>query len=48
MVLPDNTPAQAAYVSWGWRKLGNLKPFDDSPTYDAMVLPLPIDPARRN
>jgi ribosomal protein S18 acetylase RimI-like enzyme len=46
LVLPDNTPAQAAYVSWGWRKLGNLKPFDDSPTYDAMVLPLPIDRAR--
>jgi ribosomal protein S18 acetylase RimI-like enzyme len=48
LVLPDNTPAQSAYISWGWRKLGNLKPFDDSPTYDAMVLPLPIDSARGN
>lgn len=45
LVLPENTPAQAAYISWGWHKLGNLKPFDDSPTYDAMVLPLPIEHA---
>jgi GNAT superfamily N-acetyltransferase len=40
LVLPDNTPAQAAYASWGWHKLGELKPFDDAPTYDAMVLSL--------
>jgi GNAT superfamily N-acetyltransferase len=43
LVLPDNTPAQAAYSSWGWRKLGGLKPFDDSPTYDAMVVRLPLE-----
>jgi GNAT superfamily N-acetyltransferase len=42
LVLPENTPAKAAYASWGWQKLGTLKPFDDSPTYDAMVVPLPI------
>ena len=42
LVLPDNTPAKAAYASWGWRKLGELKPFEDSPTYDAMVVDLPI------
>ncbi|GIE86781.1 GNAT family N-acetyltransferase [Actinoplanes regularis] len=42
LVLPDNTPATTAYASWGWQKLGELKPFDDSPTYDAMVVSLPI------
>jgi len=42
IVLPGNSPAQAAYASWGWRKIGILRPFDDSPTYDAMVTPLPI------
>lgn len=46
LVLPDNVPAKAAYASWGWRKLGELKPFDDSPTYDAMLVPLPIAPSR--
>jgi GNAT superfamily N-acetyltransferase len=45
LVLPDNAPAKAAYASWGWRKLGALKPFDDSPTYDAMLVPLPIAPS---
>ena len=40
LVLPDNTAAQTAYASWGWRKLGGLKPFDDSPTYDAMLIAL--------
>ncbi|MEV0611161.1 GNAT family N-acetyltransferase [Polymorphospora rubra] len=38
LVLPDNVPAQAAYASWGWRRIGALKPFDDSPTYDSMLL----------
>ncbi|MEV6631905.1 GNAT family N-acetyltransferase [Actinoplanes sp. NPDC051470] len=40
LVLPENAAAQAAYASWGWRKLGEIKPFDDSPTYDAMLLTL--------
>lgn len=40
LVDPVNTAARAAYDSWGWRRLGGLKPFDDSPTYDAMVLDL--------
>lgn len=44
LVLPDNAPARAAYLSWGWRKLGELKPFDDAPTYDAMIVELPIGP----
>jgi ribosomal protein S18 acetylase RimI-like enzyme len=40
LVLPDNAPAQAAYASWGWRKVGEIQPFDDAPRYDAMVLAL--------
>lgn len=42
LVLPDNAPAQAAYRSWGWRRVGGVKPFDDSPTYDAMLLELTV------
>ena len=41
LVLPDNAPAKAAYAAWGWRKLGELKPFEDSPTYDSMIVSLP-------
>jgi ribosomal protein S18 acetylase RimI-like enzyme len=37
LVLPDNVPARSAYRSWGWYKLGDLQPFDDSPVYEAMV-----------
>uniref|UniRef100_UPI001B801CD5 GNAT family N-acetyltransferase n=1 Tax=Actinoplanes subtropicus TaxID=543632 RepID=UPI001B801CD5 len=48
LVLPDNAPAHAAYASWGWRKIGSIKPFDDSPEYDAMILPLPIRAAQGN
>jgi hypothetical protein len=35
------TPARRAYLSWGWRKIGELRPFDDAPVYDAMVRRLP-------
>jgi GNAT superfamily N-acetyltransferase len=42
LVLPDNTPARCAYLSWGWHKIGDLQPFDDSPIYDAMVRRLPL------
>jgi GNAT superfamily N-acetyltransferase len=38
LVLPDNVPARSAYLTWGWYKLGDLRPFDDAPLYDAMVL----------
>lgn len=40
LVRPDNTPAQAAYRSWGWSKLGELQPFPDAPVFDAMILDL--------
>ena len=40
LVLPENLPAKAAYFSWGWKKIGELQPFDDAPTYDALILDL--------
>jgi GNAT superfamily N-acetyltransferase len=40
LVEPRNTPAKSAYAQWGWRRLGSLQPFPDSPVYDAMVLDL--------
>ncbi|MGA8112619.1 MAG: GNAT family N-acetyltransferase [Actinocatenispora sp.] len=40
LVRPDNIPARPAYLRWGWRKLGEIQPFDDAPRYDAMVLDL--------
>jgi ribosomal protein S18 acetylase RimI-like enzyme len=42
LVNPRNVAAGHAYRSWGWRKLGELKPFADSPTYDAMMRELPL------
>ncbi|GAA1394385.1 GNAT family N-acetyltransferase [Catellatospora coxensis] len=40
LVDPTNTPAKAAYLSWGWQRLGGVRPFADSPTYDGMLLTL--------
>ncbi|MBB5874015.1 GNAT superfamily N-acetyltransferase [Allocatelliglobosispora scoriae] len=40
LVEADNIPAQSAYSAWGWRLLGRLKPFEDSPVFEAMVLDL--------
>jgi len=40
LVLPGNTAARNAYLSWGWNKIGDLQPFDDAPVYDAMLLDL--------
>ncbi|MER7419383.1 GNAT family N-acetyltransferase [Micromonospora peucetia] len=35
---PDNTPAQAAYRSWGWWKITKLRPgWEHAPTYDVLV-----------
>jgi len=38
LVDPANAPARLAYVSWGWELLGYLKPFPDSPRFEARVL----------
>lgn len=37
---PEAAPAQAAYDSWGYRKLGASQPGDDAPEYEAMILRL--------
>jgi ribosomal protein S18 acetylase RimI-like enzyme len=37
LVWADNTAAYTAYLSWGFRTIGQIQPFDDSPVYDAMV-----------
>jgi ribosomal protein S18 acetylase RimI-like enzyme len=37
LVRPDNAAARFAYRSWGWRKVGDLQPFDDAPVFEAMV-----------
>lgn len=39
-VRRENDPAQAAYASWGWRKIGLMHPFPDAPIYDTLLLPL--------
>jgi hypothetical protein len=41
LVSEDNIPARP-YAKWGWRKIGKLQPFPDSPHYDALVLDLPV------
>ncbi|MQA62962.1 MAG: GNAT family N-acetyltransferase [Actinophytocola sp.] len=43
LVDEANTPAVTAYERWGYHKIGNLKPFPDSPNFAAMILPLPFD-----
>ncbi|WP_285685445.1 GNAT family N-acetyltransferase [Actinoplanes sp. NBRC 103695] len=40
LLRKDNLPARAAYVSWGWKAAGEVKPFPDSQTFDAMALDL--------
>ncbi|MFD0403423.1 GNAT family N-acetyltransferase [Kitasatospora sp. NPDC127121] len=37
--IPDNEPAHGAYRRWGYEIIGRIKHADDSPVYDAMVLP---------
>jgi GNAT superfamily N-acetyltransferase len=40
LVDNDHPKVRALYQSWGYRKVGQMQPFDDSPRYDAMVLSL--------
>jgi GNAT superfamily N-acetyltransferase len=40
LVEPSNAPAKSAYLRWGWRVIGQLQPFPDSPVYDSMLLDL--------
>jgi ribosomal protein S18 acetylase RimI-like enzyme len=40
LVRPDNDAAQAAYRRWGWKAVGQVQPFADSPIFDALALDL--------
>jgi GNAT superfamily N-acetyltransferase len=40
LVRADNTPARTAYHHWGWRPIGTLQPYPDSPIYQALILNL--------
>jgi ribosomal protein S18 acetylase RimI-like enzyme len=42
LVREDNATALNAYVKWGWRKVGKLRPYPDAPHFDAMILQLPL------
>ncbi|MGW1198840.1 N-acetyltransferase family protein [Streptomyces sp. NPDC002536] len=37
LVDPKNTPARSAYYAWGWEKLGDIQPFDNSPVFESLV-----------
>jgi ribosomal protein S18 acetylase RimI-like enzyme len=37
LVDPKNTPARSAYYSWGWDKLGDIQPFENSPVFESLT-----------
>lgn len=39
LVRPEN-PAKQLYLRWGWRIVGKLQPYPDSPVFDSLVLDL--------
>jgi len=41
-VRKDNAPAQAAYKKWRWTKIGDVQPTPQSPNFDELILPLPV------
>jgi ribosomal protein S18 acetylase RimI-like enzyme len=47
LVRPDN-PAADQYTHWGYRPIGHLKPFPDSPEFLALILPISAVPAAHN
>ena len=44
LVDPNNpTDPYAAYLKWGWRTVGNLRPhWPDAPLFDVLILDLPL------
>lgn len=40
LVDPANTAAMAAYEAWGWRPIGHVQPFPDSPHFESRILVL--------
>jgi hypothetical protein len=39
-VLPNNLPAKTAYLKWGWKKVGMVRPAPDAPLFECMTKPL--------
>ncbi|WP_405936236.1 GNAT family N-acetyltransferase [Streptomyces sp. NBC_00726] len=37
LVDPNNTPARSAYYAWGWEKLGDIQPFENSPVFESLT-----------
>ncbi len=37
LVDPANTPARTAYYSWGWKKIGDIQPFENSPIFESLA-----------
>lgn len=43
LVEPDNPAAYRAYLRWGWRKAGQLRPdWPGAPLFDVLILPLTL------
>ncbi|MFD7899637.1 GNAT family N-acetyltransferase [Streptomyces sp. NPDC059743] len=40
LVDSEHPKVRALYERWGYRKVGQMQPFEDSPLYDAMLLDL--------
>lgn len=40
MVNPSAQPAETAYAHWGWRIIGQARPWAGAPPYDVMIRPL--------
>jgi GNAT superfamily N-acetyltransferase len=45
LVAAENETARQAYFKWGWHQIGKLRPYPDSPHYDALILDLDQSPA---
>lgn len=44
LVEPDNTAARRAYLSWGWQRVGELRPdWDNAPLFEVMTRRLPLE-----
>jgi len=42
LVDPEHPKVQALYEGWGFKKVGDRRPFPDSPTYAVMLAELPL------
>ncbi|GAA0463241.1 hypothetical protein GCM10010361_28900 [Streptomyces olivaceiscleroticus] len=44
LVSPDNEAGHAAYLAWGWARIGRLGPPDGTSPYDVLVAQVPRKP----